>query len=38
MTATAAKPLKILLQTTIPYAEDDWYSDAFRCCATTSRG
>jgi hypothetical protein len=24
MTATASKPLKILLQTTIPYTEDDW--------------
>lgn len=24
MTATATKPIKILLQTTIPYVEDDW--------------
>ena len=30
MTATAARPIKILLQTTIPYAEDDWNIGRFR--------
>jgi hypothetical protein len=30
MTATATKPIKILLQTTIPYAQDDWNINRFR--------
>jgi hypothetical protein len=29
MTATATRPLEILLQTTIPYAEDDWHIGRF---------
>lgn len=29
MTATAARPIRILLQTTIPYAEDDWHIGRF---------
>ena len=29
MTATAAQPIRILLQTTIPYAEDDWHVGRF---------
>jgi len=29
MTSTAAKPIRILLQTTIPYAEDDWHVGRF---------
>ena len=30
MTTTAARPISILLQTTIPFAEDDWYIGRFR--------
>lgn len=30
MTATAAAPIRVLLQTTIPYAEDDWHIGRFR--------
>jgi hypothetical protein len=30
MTTTAARPITILLQTTIPYAEDDWHIGRFR--------
>jgi hypothetical protein len=33
MTTTAARPIKILLQTTIPYAEDDWHIGRFRLLA-----
>src|ERR1700712_4928909 len=29
MTATATRPISILLQTTIPYAEDDWHIGRF---------
>ena len=29
MTTTAARPIKILLQTTIPYAQDDWHIGRF---------
>ncbi|HTD34469.1 MAG TPA: hypothetical protein VK665_12450 [Candidatus Elarobacter sp.] len=30
MTTTAARPISILLQTTIPYTEDDWHAGRFR--------
>jgi hypothetical protein len=30
MTTTASRPIRILLQTTIPYAEDDWHIGRFR--------
>lgn len=30
MTATAVRPIRILLQTTMPYAEDDWNISRFR--------
>jgi hypothetical protein len=30
MTATATRPIKLLLQTTIPYAQDDWNISRFR--------